>query len=96
MRRLDDKGAAMLEYAVVLPIFLSFTIGVMDMSRLLWTQVTLDRAVQSAARCAAVNTTACGGAAAIQTFAAGEAWGVSVASSNFAVSYPSCGVTVSV
>ena len=95
MRRLNDSGAALIEYAMVLPAFLGIVLGVMDASRLIWTQVTLDRAVQSAARCAAVNSTTCGANGAIQSFAAGEAWGLSATSANFTVSYPACGVTVS-
>ncbi len=95
MRRLDDRGAAALEYAVVVPAFLTLSLGVMDLARLVWTQVTLDRTVQAAARCAVVNSTTCGSDAAIQTYATGQAWGLTTSTTNFTVSHPSCGVTVS-
>ena len=97
MRRFghDDAGAAALEYAFVLPVMLAFAIGVMDLGRLVWMQVTLDRAVQAAARCASVNPTRCGGDPAIKSYAATSAWGMTVPASTFVVSRPACGVTVS-
>ena len=93
--RRDDGGATALEYAFVLPALLGFAIGVMDLGRLVWTQVTLDRAVQAAARCASINPTKCGADPAIKSYAATSAWGMSVPASIFAVSRPVCGVTVS-
>lgn len=95
MRRLDDRGALSIEYAVLLPVFLSLVFGVMDLGRLVWTQVTLDRAVQAAARCAAINSTSCGTNSAVQTYATTQTWGLTTAASNFTVTHPSCGVTVS-
>jgi Flp pilus assembly protein TadG len=96
MRRFarDDRGAAAIEYAFVLPALLGLAIGVMDLGRLVWTQVTLDRAVQAAARCAAVNATTCGSDANIKANASQGAWGMTVAASKFTVSRPACGVQV--
>ena len=74
----EDRGAAAIEYAFVLPALLMFAFGIIDVGRLVWTQVTLDRAVQAAARCASVNSTTCGTDSAIQTYASGQAWGMSV------------------
>lgn len=97
MRRFwsDERGAAVIEYAYVLPVLLGFAVAVMDLGRLVWTEVTLDRAVQTAARCASVNATLCGVDAAVQSYAAGQAWGVSIPASSFEVTRPACGVTVS-
>ncbi len=94
MRRLDDRGTLSIEYALILPAFLTLTLGVMDLGRLMWTQVTLDRAVQAAARCASVNSSACTTDAAVQAYAAGQAWGLTTQASNFTVTHPSCGVSV--
>ena len=92
--RRDERGAAALEYAFVLPALFGFALGVMDLGRLVWMQVTLDRAVQAAARCASVNATLCGDEAAIKAYAVTAAWGMTVPTSIFAVSQPACGVKV--
>jgi len=78
----------------MLPVLLLFILGIMDTGRFLWTYTTLSRAVQAAARCAAVNTTKCSTDAQIQSSAVAEAWGLSVNPSNFVVTRPLCGVQV--
>jgi hypothetical protein len=84
------RGAAAVEYAIVLPAFLMFVLGTFDCGRLIWTYATLSRAVQAAARCAvlACNTD-------IPTYAAGQAWGLGLTSSAFTVTTPLCGKNVS-
>lgn len=96
MRRLraDERGAVAVEYAVVLPALLAFALAVIDLSRLVWTEVTLDRAVQSAARCAVVNATLCGSNAAISAYASTQAWGLTAPAQVFTVTNETCGVTV--
>jgi len=87
-------GTVAIEYGVVLPVLLLFTLGIMDAGRLLWTDITLSRAAEAAARCGAVNTATCP-AASIPAYAAGQAWGVSgVTAANFTTSTPACGVQV--
>jgi Flp pilus assembly protein TadG len=88
------RGAAAIEYALILPVMLLFVLGIMDAGRLLWTYTTLYRAAEAAARCAAINTTDCGTAAQIQSHAVAEAWGLTVSPSAFTVTTPSCGVQV--
>ncbi|MFZ2466851.1 TadE/TadG family type IV pilus assembly protein [Parvibaculum sedimenti] len=83
---LGTSGAAAIEFALVVPLVLLFTIGIVDVGRLLWTQTTLDRAVQAAARCAAVNTTTCGSATSIKNYAVTQAYGMNIDSSAFTVS----------
>ena len=56
---LRSSGSVAVEYGLLLPALLLLVLGVMDVGRLLWTQATLDRAVEAAARCAAVNTISC-------------------------------------
>jgi len=43
-------GTVAIEYALILPVMLLFTLGIMDTGRLLWTYITLTRAVEAAAR----------------------------------------------
>ena len=54
-----DAGSVAIEYGLILPAMLLFTLGIMDAGRLLWANVTLTRATEAAARCYAVNTTMC-------------------------------------
>lgn len=90
----SQLGSVAIEYALVLPALLLFTFGVIDIGRLLWTQTTLDRAVEAAARCGAINSLTCGTAAQIQAYAVGQAYGLAVTTAAFAVTSPACGVRV--
>ena len=91
-----DRGSVAVEYGLVLPALLLLVLGVIDTGRLVWTQTTLDRAVEAAARCGAIDTVKCATAPAVQSYAVGEAFGVSIESSAFTVTTASCGVSVSV
>jgi Flp pilus assembly protein TadG len=80
----DLFGAAMVEAAIVLPVFLLLIFGVIEGGVLMFTQISLDNAVAAAARCAAINTTACGNQGNIQSYAASQAVGLpGLAPSNF-------------
>ncbi|WP_316228315.1 pilus assembly protein [Bradyrhizobium sp. SZCCHNR1039] len=89
------RGAVAIEYGFVLPVLLLFTFGIIDIGRLLWTFTTLSRATEAAARCAAVNSTACANTGLIQNYAVGEAWGLDVTAAAFTVTQPACGKQVS-
>jgi Flp pilus assembly protein TadG len=94
LRRLplrDRRGVGAVEFALVLPLFLASMIGVIEVGRALWTQNTLQRAVEAAARCATVDATACGTTSAIQNFAVTQAFGLSVTSSVFTATSSACG-----
>ncbi len=85
-------GAVAIEYGLIVPVLLLFTFGIMDMGRLLWTNITLSRATAAAARCGAVDQITCPNAGAIQTYAVTQAWGLNdVTTSTFAVTTPNCG-----
>ena len=66
----------------------------MEFARAIWTQATLNYAVQAAARCAAVDLLACGTAAQTQQYAVAQAPGLSLPTSDFTVTTQSCGVQV--
>lgn len=93
-RKRGKRGNVAIEYGLVLPMLLLFVLGIMDVSRLVWTYTTLWRAAEAAARCGAINTVACATTAQVQNVAVNEAWGLSVAVSNFTVTTPACGVQV--
>jgi Flp pilus assembly protein TadG len=94
-------GATAVETAIVLPAFLLLLFAVIEGGLLFWTQSTLQFAVEAAARCEAlnwkvVNPTLCGSTSAVQSYAASQVLGITVASSSFNVSQPSCGYQVSI
>lgn len=89
-------GATSVEMAIVLPAFLLLLFGVVETGRIFWTQSTLQYAVEAAARCSAVNTAQCGTTSSIQSYAVSQSVGITVSSSNFRVTEPSCGHQVSI
>lgn len=91
-----ERGAVAVEYGIILPVFLVLVLGMMDTGRLLWTQTTLDRAVEAAARCSVVNTLQCGTATQVQQYAVTQAYGVNITSAAFTVAAQACGVKVTV
>lgn len=88
------SGTAALEYALILPVLLVMLLGALDVGRAMWLQVTLERAVEAAARCAAINTTTCGTAAQIKAYAISQAFGTTMSSSTFTSAVASCGAKV--
>jgi Flp pilus assembly protein TadG len=83
------------EFAFGLTAFLMLIFGIIDVARVLWTLGSLHYAAESAARCASVNSTTCGSASAIQTYALKEYNGESLGGTNpFTYSATGCGNTV--
>ena len=89
-------AAAAVEAALLLPLFLAFIFGICEFGRALWTQSALQYAVEVAARCAVVNTTTCGNTGQIQSYAASAVNGLTIPSTDFNVTTPSCGTQVSI
>lgn len=54
----NKEGGAALEMALVFPIFLLFTLGMIELSRAYWVLHTMELSIEEAARYAIVNTTA--------------------------------------
>jgi Flp pilus assembly protein TadG len=91
-----EHGTAAVELALVAPALFTFVFGIAETGRALWLQNALDYSVAEAARCAAINPTACGSANDIQNYAAARS-GSGIAASVFSVTtpMPSCGNQVS-
>lgn len=51
----DSSGQALVEFALVLPIFILLTFGVIEISKIGYSYVTLNNAIRSAARVASVG-----------------------------------------
>ena len=89
-----QRGAAAIEFAIILPVLLLFLLGIMDIGRLLWTFTTLHRASDAAARCAAIQAPGCTTSSGTQSYAVAQAWGLTVPTSVFTVSTLACGTQV--
>jgi Flp pilus assembly protein TadG len=50
----DTEGAALVEFAIALPLFTSLIFGLIWLGLVMWTQFSLQRSVGLAARCATV------------------------------------------
>ena len=93
----ERQGSAAVEFAFLMPAFLVMFLGIFEFSRVLWTQSTLQHAVEAAARYAAINypTCASGSSASTTSYAAAEVFGQSVDTSSFTLTCTTCGTRVS-
>jgi Flp pilus assembly protein TadG len=80
----DTRGAALVEFAVALPVFTLMIFGVIQVGLVMWTQFGLQHSVEMAARCATVGAalspqgvnTNCTNASSVQSFAAAQYYGL--------------------
>lgn len=92
----DDQGSFAVEFGLIAPAFLLFIFGAIEGGLALWTQSSLQYAVEQAARCAVVDPTDCGTTAQIQSYAAAKVYGQSLSSTVFSVnSAAACGTQIS-
>lgn len=89
-----ESGAAIAEFALILPVLALVLLGIADFGRMLWTKSLLDHAVDEAARCASVNTTTCGTIDATRSYAVARSAPLSVTNAIFAAATTSCGSQV--
>ncbi|MGE5268117.1 MAG: TadE/TadG family type IV pilus assembly protein [Thiohalocapsa sp.] len=95
-------GVETIEFALAAVPLLTFLLGVVEFSRLYWTQSELQYAAEAAARC--ITTNCCGGSpaacanssgnAGVKAYAAKQVYGISVSTNdlqNFQVSAAACG-----
>ena len=84
-------GLAATEFAMLLPLFFTLVLGLIQVGQIFWTQTALQHAVEMAARCASVNTAACGTSTTIQSYAATQAYGMTLPTGIFTATTPACG-----
>ncbi len=92
------RGVAAVEFAFIFPALLLFVFGAFVTAQMVWTENTLQYAVEQAARCAVVySTTTCSTPAQIESYAASQAYGIANVSAGTFSSNPSaaCGQQVS-
>lgn len=87
----DKSGASALEFALTAPFFFALIGGIIEIGIVVWMQVALQQGAEAAARCASVNKTLCSSTSQIQSYAAGQSYGLNPPASTFSVTAPSCG-----
>jgi Flp pilus assembly protein TadG len=87
----DGRGVSALEFAVLMPMFFSLVLGLMQFGQMMWTQSALQHAVEMAARCASVNTTSCATPSQVQAYAVTQAYGLTIPPATFTASPMPCG-----
>ena len=80
-------GAAILEFALLAPVFLMMLFGIIEFSRLAWTRQTLDEVAFSTARCMSVETS-CGTTDMQRSYAISRAadYGIALSAANVTIS----------
>ncbi|KUO96714.1 TadE/TadG family type IV pilus assembly protein [Ferroacidibacillus organovorans] len=53
----SDKGQALVEFALVIPLFLLLLFGIFDFGRIMWSELTISAASRDAARYASLGAT---------------------------------------
>lgn len=96
LRRLrrDQSGAVAMEMALTAPVFCLLIMGGCEIGYLFWNKFGLQRGVEMAARCAAVNITQCPNDTATKNYAVVQTYGVNPPSSVFSVVTTGCGIQV--
>jgi Flp pilus assembly protein TadG len=93
----NARGASAIEFAILAAPFFMMLFGVIEGGRLLWTQVGLQHAVETAARCASLkavdNPNPCPGSS-VESYAATQAFGLNLSPSVFTVSAAGCGTQI--
>jgi len=83
-----EGGASVVEFALILPVFIAFVFGMINCGLLLWTQLGLEHGVVAASRCAAINPSTCPD---VPAYAAAEAYGLPIPKMAFTKTMPECG-----
>jgi Flp pilus assembly protein TadG len=90
--RRNEQGGVAMEYALVLPVFITLVVGTLCAGNLLFAANSLHYAVEDAARCAAVKTGVCTDGSSTVTYATSRYSGPSTPA--FTYSTAGCGHTV--
>jgi Flp pilus assembly protein TadG len=87
----DQRGAAAVEFVIVLPLFILLTLGSISFLTLMSMTTALHFAAEDGARCAAVRPGVCSNAGTTQTYAASRYAGPKITGLGFTYTSPACG-----
>jgi hypothetical protein len=88
----QEDGASVVEFALILPVFVGFVFGMVNCGLMLWTQLGMEHGVVAASRCTTINPTVCPD---VPAYASQQAYGLNLPKTTFTVSTPACGNRVS-
>ncbi|HEV2560786.1 MAG TPA: TadE/TadG family type IV pilus assembly protein [Rhizomicrobium sp.] len=89
----DVRGTTAVEMAFLAPVFFMIIIGVVNIALLMFTVGSMHFAVESAARCASVNSGTCSSASSITSYAKSKYYGALIAPA-FSSATAACGQSV--
>lgn len=84
----NERGASVVEFALILPVFVVFVFGMINCGLLLWTQLGIEHGVVAASRCAAIDRAECPD---VPAYATSETYGLNLPKSVFTLTSPACG-----
>ena len=84
----DARGATAVEFAMLLPGFLVFVLGIGNCGMMLWTQLGIQHGVVEAARCATINPSSCPD---VPAYASQQAYDLNIPKTAFTLSSTACG-----
>ena len=89
----NNCGATAIEFALIAPALVTVVVGTFYLCMALYLVASMHFAVEDGARCASVNSTACGSASAIVTYTQGRYFGPNAPTFSYAAA--ACGNSVS-
>ena len=54
-----EEGSSVVEFALILPVFVAFVFGMVNCGLMLWTQLGIEHGAIAAARCVTINPSVC-------------------------------------
>lgn len=90
-RRLGCRGSITAEFALVIPILLLLSFGIIEFGRTMWVRNSLQSAVEDAVRCYSLKRPECATVADVKNYAASKSLGVPVTADAFNASVAACG-----
>lgn len=94
IQKIDSRGVASIEFALIFPVFLTLIFGIIEISRLMWWEVGLQRAAAVASRCGGIRAPDCETDPQIAAKAVNSVPGIPFKASDFIIVRENCGVRV--
>ena len=83
-----EGGASVVEFALIMPVFVALLFGMVNCGLMLWTQLGMEHGAVAAARCATINPSSCPD---VPAYASQQAYDLNLPKSAFTLSTPVCG-----